>query len=314
MIQILRRLCAAIALSALALALFPAVPVGLAAQARPAKAAPAQQQAPAAQQLRPALWKVADADTTIYLFGTVHALPRGLVWFDGAVAQAFAASGELVMEIPDVAPDAQARAALSRGTLRGQTLRSLMDEDNRAAYEALLARLGIRPETYDGLEPWLAAISLAVLPYAQAGYLAQDGAEATLASAAKAQGKARHALESVEYQIAMFADLPRAAQLRFLDSTVRDFSAASSLIARMTEVWGKGDTEALGRLLNAQMTDADLAETLLYQRNRNWAAWIGQRLERPGTVFVAVGAGHLAGADSVQDALERRGIAVQRVQ
>ncbi|MFN3553559.1 MAG: TraB/GumN family protein [Novosphingobium meiothermophilum] len=310
MIQILRRLCAAIALSALALA----VPSGIPAQARPAKAAPALQQAPAAQPLRPALWKVADADTTIYLFGTVHALPKGLVWFEGAVAQAFAASDELVMEIPDVSPDAQARAALSRGTLRGETLRSLMDEQSRAAYEALLARLNIRPETYDGLEPWLAAISLAVLPYAQAGYLAQDGAEATLGTAAKAQNKARNALESVEYQIAMFADLPRAAQLRFLDATVRDFSAASGVIARMTEVWGKGDTEALGRLLNAQMTDADLAEALLYQRNRNWASWIRQRLDRPGTVFVAVGAGHLAGADSVQDALDRLGITAQRVQ
>ena len=47
----------------------------------------------------PALWKVADADTTIYLFGTVHALPQGKEWFDGRIERAFDASDEMVTEV-----------------------------------------------------------------------------------------------------------------------------------------------------------------------------------------------------------------------
>ena len=57
----------------------------------------------------------------------------------------------------------------------------------------------------------------------------------------------------------------------------------------------------------------ELAQVLLIQRNGNWAKWIKDRLARPGTVFVAVGAGHLAGKGSVQDQLKDLGVASVRI-
>jgi uncharacterized protein YbaP (TraB family) len=57
-----------------------------------------------------------------------------------------------------------------------------------------------------------------------------------------------------------------------------------------------------------------MVETLLIDRNKNWANWIGQRMKRPGTVFLAVGAGHLAGNDSVIAMLKREGYRIRRVQ
>ena len=57
----------------------------------------------------PALWKVADDDTTVYLFGTIHALPEGKDWYSGTIAKAFDASGELVTEIPAGAENDPAR-------------------------------------------------------------------------------------------------------------------------------------------------------------------------------------------------------------
>jgi uncharacterized protein YbaP (TraB family) len=41
---------------------------------------------------------------------------------------------------------------------------------------------------------------------------------------------------------------------------------------------------------------------------------VRERLHKPGTVFVAVGAGHLAGKGSVQAQLAAAGISAQRVQ
>jgi uncharacterized protein YbaP (TraB family) len=49
------------------------------------------------------------------------------------------------------------------------------------------------------------------------------------------------------------------------------------------------------------------------ERNANWAGWIAQRLQEPGTVFVAVGAGHLAGRDSVQAKLTELGVKSARI-
>jgi uncharacterized protein YbaP (TraB family) len=66
-------------------------------------------------------------------------------------------------------------------------------------------------------------------------------------------------------------------------------------------------------MLNAELDDPVLHKRLLTDRNARWAQWIDGRLKQPGTVFVAVGAGHLAGSDSVQRQLRKRGIKVRRV-
>ena len=66
--------------------------------------------------------------------------------------------------------------------------------------------------------------------------------------------------------------------------------------------------------MNAEESDAGLTELLLTQRNKAWADWIKARLDKPGTVFMAVGAGHLAGPGSVQDQLSARGLAATRLQ
>ena len=75
---------------------------------------------------RPALWKIADADTTIYLFGTVHVLPPGIDWFGGKVAAAFDGSQELVTEIIDDEAGATRSGMFQRAALpQGETTQDL---------------------------------------------------------------------------------------------------------------------------------------------------------------------------------------------
>jgi uncharacterized protein YbaP (TraB family) len=300
-----RTLTAAVALAAFA---FAGAAHAEAPAAMPAAAAPAP------KQLKPALWKVADADTTIYLFGTIHALPKGLVWLDGPVGKALDSSGELITEIPEVPAAEQQTTVMALGLLKGETLRSLLPDADRVAYEALLAKLKIPAEALDPMEPWLAGITLGVLPYKIAGYGPEDGVEAVLRKAALAKGTKLGALETVEYQLGLFDQLPRETQIKFLGEAVRDFDKSFAIIGTMTDEWGAGDPEGLGKLINENMDDPELAETLLYQRNRNWASWIAKRLDQPGTVFIAVGAGHLAGVQSVQDLLKAQGLTTTRVQ
>lgn len=261
----------------------------------------------------PALWQVSDEDTTIYLFGTVHALPKDKAWFDSRIERAFNASDELVTEI-DIADAAKSSQALQTAGLlpEGQSLRQLMTPEDRMEYEAALVMLGVPVETFDRYEPWLAAMTLALLPLLRAGYDTQSGVEMALGSRA-GQAKKRGALETIEQQIMLFDGMPQDAQLAFLDQTVEKIGDASTSLDAMVAEWIEGDAVELARLMNAELTDPVLKDRLLIQRNANWADWIKRRLEQPGTVFIAVGAGHLAGEGSVQDQLRKRHVKVKRV-
>ena len=296
----------------LARSLVPAI--ALVATPACAQAPAAMESAPVATKSGPALWKVADADTTVYLFGTVHVLPATTTWFDDRVAKALAGSDSIVTELPPSAltdPSAQQTIMALAMLPPEKSLRAMLSPEQRATYEAAMAKLKMPPESFDRFEPWFAAMSLSVLPLMQHGYQLDKGVEKVLES--KADGIERGAVETLDGQMKLFDELPQEAQIKFLTGTAENIDKVVLSLDAMVAAWQAGDADKLAELMNAAMDDPALAERLLYARNRSWAEWIDERLDRPGTVFMAVGAGHLAGQQSVQDALAVRGIKSVRV-
>jgi uncharacterized protein YbaP (TraB family) len=264
----------------------------------------------------PALWVVKDADTTIYLFGTVHVLKPGLSWFDEAVKDAFDKSDQLMLEI--VLPEDQAEMAKTMIPLAldqsGKTLSSRLAPDDLKAYQAAMTNVGVPPAQFDMFEPWFAAVTLSVLPLVKLGYDPEQGAEKQLTSFAKASKKPVAGLETVEQQLGFFDGLPEAQQVAFLNAVVKDIDKLGPTLDVLVDQWSKGDPDGLAATMNESMeTTPELAKTLLFDRNANWAGQIEARMAQPGTVFIAVGAGHLAGEHSVQDYLKERGLAATRV-
>ncbi len=262
----------------------------------------------------PALWKVADEDTTIYLFGTVHVLPKDVEWYDDTIDKALTSADILVTEIPmDAGSDAQMQQmTMQKGMLpAGTTLRSLLTPEQTAAYTAAMGKIGIPVEAFDPLKPWMAGLTFTVLPLMQQGYSPETGVEKVLLG--KAAGKATGALETIEFQLGIFDSMAQDAQVTFMMEAAAGMDEAAPMLDRMVAEWVKGDAEQLAAVMNEGMSDPAVAEALLYSRNANWAEWIDARMDMPGTVFIAVGAGHLAGEKSVQDYLAERGITVTRV-
>jgi uncharacterized protein len=264
----------------------------------------------------PALWKVSDEDTTIYLFGTVHVLTEGGSWFDERIAGALAASDTIVTELPPSAltdPTSQQTIMGLAMLPPGKSLRAMLTDEQRATYEAALGKLKIPAPAFDRFEPWFAAMTLSMLPLIQNGYKVESGVEKVLEGKAGANVK-RDAVETLESQMKLFDELPVDVQAKFLASTAESVDKVVPMLDDMVAAWSAGDADRLAALMNESMKDDPaLAERLLYARNRNWAQWIDDRLDQPGTVFMAVGAGHLAGSESVQAALAGRGIASVRI-
>jgi uncharacterized protein YbaP (TraB family) len=280
-------------------------------------AEPAPVAAAALADADPALWVVKDDDTTIYLFGTVHVLKPGLSWFDEAVKDAFEKSDEMMLEL--VMPEDQAAVAKTMMPLAmdttGKTIPSRLTADELKAYQAAMVSVGVPANAFDSFEPWFPAMTLSVLPLAKLGYDPEQGAEKLLSKFAKDSSKPVSGLETLEEQLGFFDKLPETQQVAFLNSVVKDMDKLGPMLDKMVVLWAKGDPVGLAVAMNESMAATpELATMLLYDRNQRWADQIKTRMDKPGTVFIAVGAGHLAGDKSVQDYLTTRGLTATRVE
>ena len=264
----------------------------------------------------PALWVVRDADTTVYLFGTVHFLPKDLAWFDDAVADAFKASDELRMELLPVDNPASLAPLMMRLAVdpNGRTMSQRLSPEDHAAYVKALTEIGLPASQLEPMEPWFIAIQAASLMYVKAGFDPKSGAEEILTQAARKAGKSITAFETPEQQFTMLDSMPEAEQLAGVRDLAHRREEGLVLMSKMVDHWARGEPEETGRLMNEDMKDTpETFRILLTERNARWATDLKARMERPGVVFVAVGAGHLTGEKSVQALLEKDGLKVERV-
>lgn len=268
-----------------------------------------------AREAHPALWVVKDQDTTIYLFGTVHVLPPDIDWFGGPVKKAFESAQQVMLEIvmPDQAAMAQKMLSLAVDP-SGKPLSTKLDPAALAKYQAELKLLGVPETAFEPLEPWFVATALSVMPLKGLGYDPATGVERALTATATQEGKPIGGLETIDQQIGYFDTLPEPLQIKFLNSTVDELPTLAGEMETMVDAWATGDADKLGRVMNESLDEnPEIGKILLADRNARWAAWVKARLDQPGVVFVAVGAGHLAGPDSVQAKLKALGVASERV-
>jgi len=279
-----------------------------------APAAPAAVAAvPLAEGAGPALWVVRDADSTLYLFGTVHVLRPTTAWGSARVNAAFDSADQIWFEISN--PDDQAALMpliQQYGISPNRPLSSLLTAEEMTALNTLAASAGMPAGQIDVFRPWFAGLALSVAPLIKAGYDPQSGVELVLKSRAEAAGKPIQGLETIDKQISILASMSEADQLSFLRTLLDSYEDATGELDRMVGAWASGD----GATFEAIAVDEMKAETpalydaLLVRRNADWANQIQTILAGSGTTFIAVGAAHLAGDDSVQEMLEDRGLTV----
>ena len=296
------------------LALFVAI-AGVPADALAQTAAPA---APAPIQGEgPALWVVKDADSTLYLFGSVHVLRPTTGWASPRVEAAFDSASDIWFEISNPDDQAAIMPLIQQHGLSPETpLSSRLTPEENAELDAAAQAMGASAAQLQPMKPWLAALSLSVAPLIKAGYDPKSGVELVLKARAEAAGKPIHGFETIDKQIGILAGLPDDVQLVFLRETLKDYENAATKLDEMVEAWARGDVATLDRVTIKEMKDASpaLYQAVLVDRNTDWANQIQTLLEGSGTAFIAVGAAHLTGDDSVQAILQKRGVTVETAQ
>ncbi len=277
--------------------------------------------APATKAAHPAMWEIRDADTTIYLFGTIHLLPEGTKWKSPKLQKAIEGSEELVVEtIIDEKNPAEFMAAMASLGM-SPNLPPILDRvspDKRAALKASIAKGQIPIQAYDRLETWAAAFLLLGQQFADIGLNSAQGVEIVLRNEFIGDGKRIGQLETNAEQLGYFDRLSEDTQRQFLEGLLEGDGGSGNFkeqFAQMLKSWSKGDVVQIGKTFNEELSGSpELQEALLLQRNANWAKWVEQRMAQPGTLLLAVGAGHLAGPGSLIEILEHDRYKVTRIQ
>jgi uncharacterized protein YbaP (TraB family) len=261
---------------------------------------------------------VRTSTATAYLFGTVHVLKPGVTWETPVVKDALARSQELWMEVPNLTDTSAALSVAQAMGSGGGSLAAQLSPQELAKLSKVAGALGLPggEQMLDPLAPWAAALLLDSLFLAGSGYDPSSGADYQLYEQFTAAGKPVRGFETFDQQANLLAGLPVPQQIAFLDETVDECAQGPAFYDHAVAAWQAGDVNVLAALDNpGQAHQAELLyRRLVVDRNARWARILAGRLQQGGTIFVAVGAGHLAGPASLLEDLTALGYQVQRIQ
>jgi uncharacterized protein YbaP (TraB family) len=257
------------------------------------------------------VWVMKGATNTVYLAGSVHALPPGHSDFPPQLERAYSASHAIVMEVDldDMDPLEAVEFVTTRGTLpEGETLESVIGAQRYAKVSRLASTLEVPELVIARLEPWAAAMVLTQFALTRTGYDAQLGIDMQLVERARTDGKPVDGLETVEEQLGVFDARSFEEQTRFLLDSADDVPLLADDLKHLITAWRAGDLKALERELEKERVHApELYDELLGARNRRWLPKIEALLKGDRDILVVVGALHFVGKDGLLELLKRDG-------
>jgi hypothetical protein len=265
----------------------------------------------------PALWLVKGPHAAVYLFGTVHVLKKDEPWRTPKIDAAIERSGSLWLEIPDADNVAGLQPLIVKlGLDTARPLSSKLTPEqlnklNEVAHDAGIpgGALALEP-----MKPWLAAVTVSVAPMMKAGFDPSSGVEKVLKPEFLKANKPVKGFETAEQQVHYFADMTEKAQVEYLASELDGYDGAVDKFSKLVAAWYAGKEADLDEMFSGEFRAKypELFQTLVVKRNQGFVSQIDKLLKGDGTVFVAVGAGHLVGRDGVPAMLEKKGYQVVR--
>jgi len=270
----------------------------------------------------PAMWKVKGVHGTVYLLGSVHVMKPEVKWETPKVKDALAASDVVYLEVKDIDPASMAAMqpiVLQMGMDAEHPLSGKISKADVELMDSAAKGLGLPGEQmFEPMRPWMASMVLSMLPASKAGFAVDSGVDGKIAAEAKDLGKPVKGFETAEEQMHFLADIPEGEQVEMLHKTLVDMPKSATELNEMVADWTNGEVDKIAAMENDEMKTKypALYDKLLLKRNEKFAEVLAGLLKDPatGTVFVTIGAAHLAGPDSVMKMLEKKGFSAVRVE
>ena len=262
------------------------------------------------------LWRVESKDNTVYLLGSIHVLQEKNYPLAPSIYNAFNQCGTIMFEVDlgGLSSPMNQLHMLTKGLYtNGDTLKTVLSPDRYETAKTLMAERGHNIENFNRMKPWMAATAVTALELQKMGFEGEFGVDRHIFEKAQESKVDIVGLETVEYQLGLFDNLPVKAQEYFLIQSLEDLKNVETRIQAMVKAWEGGDVKELEALLAGMKEYPELYQSLVVTRNHNWLPQIEQRLQKRGPVFVVVGALHLLGEEGILAALAKKGYRVEQM-
>jgi uncharacterized protein YbaP (TraB family) len=261
------------------------------------------------------LWRVSTDDRTVHLLGSIHFMKKDSYPLDQVIEYAYARSELVVFETDLDDLNKAALQMLGAGTLDGDTmLADVVSEDTYLAVAQRFKDAGMDVGGFSKMKPWMVALSLTSFELMKAGYMSGEGIDAHFNNRAKEDGKGRKGLETVEFQVSLFADLTEEESEDFLRYTLEDLESVIPLIDEIVATWKAGDTEQIEELLAEGFSEHQhLFDRFVTDRNLTWLPEVEALLGGDSDAMVIVGSLHLVGEQGLIDLLRAKGYDVEQL-
>lgn len=274
------------------------------------------QQAPTAKT-KHSLWRVQGKESSLYLLGSIHFFKEELYPLPAPIERAYEKSEVVVFEMDldaMTSPEGQMKVLQAGRLPEGDSLRDHLSAETYAELQKYLKSAIGSGNVLDPLRPWVAALTLVSIELQKLGYNPEHGVDRHFFDRARRDKKKIVPLETMEFQLRLFAGLTAEEQESMLKETLAEISRFEKVVADLVSAWKTGDAEKLDALILSEMRQFPrLYEKLLTERNQQWLKPLEKLLAGPQDVFVVVGAGHLVGKGSVLELLRKQGYKIEQL-
>lgn len=251
----------------------------------------------------------------LFLCGTIHILREQDYPLAPAYEAAYTYSNKLVLELP---PGAASSAELtSRMSQLGQypantSLQANVSKETWEEVKKWATKRGLDPSSLNRFRPWFVALMIPSIEYAALGAKADKGVDNFFEERAKKDGKPAEGLETVEFQIQLFASLSEKQQRELLEQTLGEISSVKEEFEKMIKAWKYGQLDELQEMLFREAEKyPDLMDLFLTARNLSWMDRLEQMIKRGEKVMVLVGTGHFTSDTGLIELFRKRGYRVR---
>jgi len=242
-----------------------------------------------------------------YLFGTHHLIGAKFADTMMVLQEKFKSTDAVVGEI---VMDSTTQTKMAPFlVMKNNTLDSLLTESEYKEVEDYFKskQPGFELKQLNNFKPAMVAIMMMVFESPNMLKDIGEGMDDSFQKYAKKNGKSLYGLETAEYQGALLFDSDLQKQKKALLKSIREVDKSKQKMEELKTYYITQDIDKLTQLFKNQDEESkEFMTELLKNRNKRWLAQLPALMENQ-SLFIAVGAGHLVGAEGLIKGLQLKG-------